>query len=122
MTDGEVRVRLVRKLADRLDGVDVSNQREGDVLDLPGRDAELLVGEGWAVPIRGTSREARVTSAAHHYAVAADRSKQRTVEELRRAREKMEKKRSEEQERRRAENRIREDLHDARSKTLNDSN
>ena len=45
-----VRVRLTRKLADRIDGVDISGHRVGDTLSLPTRDAELLVAEGWAIP------------------------------------------------------------------------
>jgi hypothetical protein len=45
-----MRVRLIRKLADKLNGVDVSKRRVGDVIDRPRRDAELLVAEGWARP------------------------------------------------------------------------
>jgi len=45
-----MRVRLIRKLAEKLNGVDVSRRRVGDVIDLPRRDAELLVAEGWAHP------------------------------------------------------------------------
>jgi hypothetical protein len=45
-----MRVRLVRKLADLLDGIDVSAYRCGDVIDLSRRDAELLIAERWAVP------------------------------------------------------------------------
>lgn len=44
-----MRVRLVRKLADYLDGIDLSAYEEGDVLDLPRREAELLIAEGWAM-------------------------------------------------------------------------
>jgi hypothetical protein len=44
-----MRVRLTRKLAERVDGVDLSSYREGDVLALPSHEAELLVAEGWAV-------------------------------------------------------------------------
>ena len=33
-----------------LNGVDISRQSVGDVLDLPRRDAELLLAEGWALP------------------------------------------------------------------------
>jgi hypothetical protein len=45
-----VRVRLTRKLAEMIDGIDLSECRVGDVLDLPYRDAILLVEEGWALP------------------------------------------------------------------------
>jgi hypothetical protein len=45
----EVRcVRLTRKYADAIDGVDLSNAHVGDRLDLSPRDAEVLIAEGWA--------------------------------------------------------------------------
>ena len=43
-----LRVRIVRKLADVLNGVDVSRIQEGDCVDLPPRNARLLIAEGWA--------------------------------------------------------------------------
>jgi hypothetical protein len=45
------RVRLIRKLADRLDGVDLSAYEAGDIITLRGSNAALLLAEGWAVPI-----------------------------------------------------------------------
>jgi hypothetical protein len=45
-----VRVRLVRKRADQLNGVDVSDRDVGDVIDLPRAQAELLLAEKWADP------------------------------------------------------------------------
>jgi hypothetical protein len=44
-----VKVRLTKKLAERLDGVDVSRNHVGDLLDLPPAKARLLVAEEWAV-------------------------------------------------------------------------
>jgi len=41
-------VRLVRKFANRIDGVDISPYRVGQVLVLPCRQAALLIAEGWA--------------------------------------------------------------------------
>ena len=41
-------VRLTRKLAEKIDGVDLSAFRVGDVLHLPFRSAWLLMAEGWA--------------------------------------------------------------------------
>lgn len=41
-------VRLTRKLADCLDGVDLRAHTTGDVLDLPAREARLLLAEQWA--------------------------------------------------------------------------
>lgn len=46
-----MRVRLTRKLAPLVDGIDLSAVREGDTLDLPSTQAELIVREGWAVPV-----------------------------------------------------------------------
>jgi len=45
-----MKVRLVRKLADCLDGIDVTGCEVGDWLDLAPADAILLVAEGWAAP------------------------------------------------------------------------
>ena len=45
----EVRcVRLTRKYADVIDGVDLSHAHVGDRLDLSPHDAEVLIAEGWA--------------------------------------------------------------------------
>jgi hypothetical protein len=43
-----MRVRLIRKLADRLDGIDVKDRQVGDILDLSPADAVVLIAEGWA--------------------------------------------------------------------------
>jgi hypothetical protein len=43
-----VRIRLLRKLAETMNGVDVSKVRVGDQLDLPPNDARVLIVEGWA--------------------------------------------------------------------------
>lgn len=47
-----MKVVLTRKLANRIDGVDVTDCEVGDVLDLPIRDARLLLAEQWATPDR----------------------------------------------------------------------
>ena len=47
-----VRVWLTRKLAERVDGVDLSGRQVGDVLELSSRDASLLLAEGHAEPDR----------------------------------------------------------------------
>jgi hypothetical protein len=52
-----MRVRLTRKLAECVDGVDLTGCRVGDVLDLTPREARLLVAEDWA-----TSEERRKAS------------------------------------------------------------
>ena len=44
-----MRVRLTRRLAEFIDGVDLSNRRVGDVFELPEPAGRLLLAEGWAV-------------------------------------------------------------------------
>jgi hypothetical protein len=46
-----LRIRLTSKFALCLNGVDVSNLRIGDEVDLPDRSAMLLLLEGWAEPV-----------------------------------------------------------------------
>jgi hypothetical protein len=43
---------LTRKLADVVDGIDLSGRVVGDVLDLPVREASLLMAEQYAEPDR----------------------------------------------------------------------
>ena len=49
-------VRLTRKLADMIDGIDLSAFSVGDVLHLPWRGAWLLIAEGWAEMIERRHR------------------------------------------------------------------
>jgi hypothetical protein len=49
-----MKVRLIKKLAERIDGVSLEGARVGDVLDLGEREARLLIAEDWA-----TDRERR---------------------------------------------------------------
>lgn len=49
-TDELRSVRLIRKLADMVDGVDLEGVLVGDRLRLLPREAELLIAEGWAEP------------------------------------------------------------------------
>ena len=44
-----IKVRLIRKLADVINGVDLTRRAPGDVFEIPGREAELLIAEGWAI-------------------------------------------------------------------------
>jgi hypothetical protein len=45
-----MRVRLIKKLADIIDGVDLRGRSVGDLLILKPREAKLLIAEQWAVP------------------------------------------------------------------------
>jgi hypothetical protein len=44
-----MKVVLTQKLADSMDGVDVSNREVGDVIDLPSHEANILIAEGWVI-------------------------------------------------------------------------
>ena len=62
-----IRIQLIRKFANRLNGVDLSSYAVGQVLDLPERPAAILLAEGWALPIQapgpdGTPEPAAQTS------------------------------------------------------------
>lgn len=49
------RVRLTRKFAEMIDGVDLRSAAVGDQLQLSTHDAEVLIAEGWAEPARRAS-------------------------------------------------------------------
>jgi len=42
-----MRVRIVRKLADRVDGIDLTNYDVGELIELPEMDGRLMVAEQW---------------------------------------------------------------------------
>lgn len=46
-----VRIRLTRKLAAVLNGVDVSSLEIGDVIELPDSAARMMIAERWAEPV-----------------------------------------------------------------------
>ena len=50
-----MRVRLTRKLAERIDGIDLRGRRVGDVLELDTAEARLILAETWA-----TAHERRI--------------------------------------------------------------
>jgi len=47
-----MKVRLTRKFADSIDGIDLQGRNPGDVFELRAEDARLLLAEEWAVPER----------------------------------------------------------------------
>lgn len=51
-----MRVRLIRKFAPFIDGIDVSAHGVGDVIDMPAREARTLIAEGWAEPVEPSPR------------------------------------------------------------------
>ena len=40
-----------------MDGVDVSRLKVGDTIDLPDRQATLLIKEGWAKPVKNVPKQ-----------------------------------------------------------------
>lgn len=57
-----MKVRLTRKHAERIDGIDLSSHEVGDVLDLPPDEARLIVAEDWA----HSDRRVLTTATEHH--------------------------------------------------------
>jgi len=45
-----MRIRLTKKLANVLNGVDLTQARVGRLMTVPDPDGEMLIAEGWAVP------------------------------------------------------------------------
>jgi hypothetical protein len=73
-----MRIRLVRKLASAIDGVDISDYAVGDVIDLPAGEARLLLAEGWARrEIRRSSHRAPIAEAADSTRVVVERKDRR---------------------------------------------
>jgi len=118
-------IRLTRKLAECVDGIDLSRSREGDVLDLSSHDAQLLVAEGWAVtcdPSPASPASPRADAPLVLDGVPSidvqESAARLTAEQLRHVREQMERRHLERQEERRVEDRIRDELHDARARIV----
>ena len=96
------RIRLTRKLAECLNGIDLSHYSVGDVLTVPRREAEVLITEGWA-------------SAGKEVPAPIPR-RELTAGQLRGLRDLLTN--PEWHDGRRAEDRIREDLHDSCARTI----
>jgi hypothetical protein len=123
-----MQVRLTRKLADYIDGVDLRSHEVGDTFDVPVSDAILLIAEGWAEAHKaevgfGDSYRDRAADAS----VRTDRRGRRTdpparvlrlLDRISQARRNLDRRYLVRGERRRVEDRIREELHDARARTV----
>lgn len=68
-----MRIRLTRKLANVVDGLDLSGHRVGDVFDVSARDARILIAEGWAVADH-SAKSGSDPAGVRHHGVAHDRS------------------------------------------------
>ena len=62
-----MRVQLIRKFADVINGIDLTDARVGDIVNVKAHEAAILVMEGWArevAPVLRTSQTQTVTPAA----------------------------------------------------------
>ena len=123
-----MQVRLTRKLARCIDGVDLTGRQVGDILDLPVHDAHLLIAEDWAeFHIAEVTRPnllprlpETVTFATGRRAMVGDLSSRvrRSLERLRQARVGPGHGQAVQLDRRRAEDMYREELRDSRARTV----
>jgi len=120
MLAGQMRIRLVRKLADAIDGVDISEYAVGDVIDLPPGAARLLIAERWAASAATPARrrDVRQFSGPRQVAEAADSARRDLVDQLRRASEPNGQRGRERPSGRRREDVLLDELHDARATTI----
>jgi hypothetical protein len=70
-------VRLTAKLAEVVNGVDLSRYREGDVVELPERDCWMLIAERWAELVAAPPRDGPTRWRPDARALAADRKSRR---------------------------------------------
>ena len=69
-------VRLTRKLAEVVNGIDISAYAEGDVIELSSADAQLPIAERWAEPLADAGLSTRSSTwRPDARAVAADRGR-----------------------------------------------
>ncbi len=115
-----MRVRLTRRFANFIDGVNLLAHNVGDVFEVTRHEGELLVAEEWAVPVvplrppvksRTAIRRSRAKTPAIGSRCAG------IVERLHQIQDEMNQPLGE-QKRRRAEDRIREELHDSLAVTI----
>lgn len=117
-----MRIRLTRKLAPCLDGIDVSAYRDGDLVDLPDAQAELLVAERWAECVSSESDEGAGARPSERQVERVGRSWSLFAtarEQLRHIEEQMVRRQFDCHDERRVEDRVRDELHDARATIIN---
>jgi hypothetical protein len=67
-----MQVRLTAKLAEVMDGIDLSQCAEGDIIEVTEREAHLLLAEGWAQRVEVRDEVPYVAAWIPERAVAAD--------------------------------------------------
>jgi hypothetical protein len=60
-----MQIRLVRRLAARFNGIDLSRRRAGDCFDTSDADAAVLIDAGWAMPARDIQHAPQSNVSAH---------------------------------------------------------
>ena len=60
-----MRVKLVRKFANALNGIDLTTVDVGDIVELKPHQAALLIREGWAEPLEEPSGKTRDQQKSH---------------------------------------------------------
>ena len=65
-----MKVRLIRKHANRIDDIDLSDRKVGDILDLPARQAHVILAEQWAL----LERRVKSLQSLHRRRADADRT------------------------------------------------
>ena len=116
-----MRVRLTRRLANYLDGVNLSAHRVGDVFEVTRHEAELLIAEDWAVPVVPRARELKSHAGARESRTKpVDRRRALMATQLRDIRRQIHEQVFHALEQRRAEDRIRDAWHDEHATILND--
>lgn len=71
-----MKVRLTKRLADFLDGVDLTGLSVGDVVELPPREARILIKEEWGIRVDPETRPVRRRTV-QELTEAADRPRRR---------------------------------------------
>lgn len=121
-----MQVKLIRKLAKVIDGVDLTSHEVGEFFDLPVAEARLLVAEGWAEVQLTQLQNGEIVHPNPAFGYAATQQSEadeptravRTLERILQVRRRLERRRTPYVERRRFEDRIREELRDARARTV----
>ena len=76
-TPDVMKIRLTKRFAQMINGVDLTRVRAGDVLDLSPRDAGILLAEGWALPVESSEVDSLSANESPIRAEADDRSRTR---------------------------------------------
>ena len=115
-----VRVRLTRRLASYIDGVNLSAHSVGDVFEVTRHEAELLIAEEWAVPVvPPVDAPPSQTATRFCRSNTGDRGDVAMVAQLRDIREQIQRRSFQAQDHRRAEDWIRDEWHDEHARILN---